>query len=110
VPRVFVGIVPYFVYSGLKKITNKRFDIINLTITGIVGSMTNTLLVLHSIFIFFGEPWTTVVGGGPADAVYAAIVGIIASVGIPEAIVAGVLVAAIGSALNTFIRNKAQTV
>ncbi|MCL2565241.1 MAG: ECF transporter S component [Defluviitaleaceae bacterium] len=109
VPRVFVGIVPYYTYAAIKKvITDKGFDIINLTIAGIVGSMTNTLLVLHSIFIFFGEPWTTVVGGGPADVVYAVIVGIIASVGVPEAIVAGILVAAIGSALNIVIHHKAQ--
>jgi len=110
VPRVFVGIVPYYVYKGLKKITskNKRLDVLTLTITGLAGSLTNTLLVLHSIFIFFGEPWTTIVNGSPADAVYAVIVGIIATAGVPEAIVAGLLVAAVGSALNVVLRNKAQ--
>ncbi|MGT2883902.1 ECF transporter S component [Streptococcus ferus] len=46
VPRIMIGILPYFVYKYLKN----RFG---LLCAGAVGSATNTVLVLSGIFIFF---------------------------------------------------------
>ena len=108
IPRIFVGVVPWFVYEFLKKVTHKRFTVANFAVAGVLGSLTNTVLVMHSIFIFFGEPWS-LVRNEPVDAVYSVIVSIIVGVGIPEAIVAGVIVAAVASALNV-VFSRAQTV
>ena len=57
VPRILVVIIPWFVYVGLKKLLPKKFNVVNWAAAGVVGSMTNTLLVMHLIFIFFGETW-----------------------------------------------------
>jgi len=103
IPRIMVGIVPWFFYGGLKKLVPKRFDTVSLALTGIVGSMTNTLLVLHLIYLFFREPYATVVEQ-PIEAVYAFIMGIIVANGIPEAIVAGILVAALGRIFGVVFR------
>ena len=108
VPRIFVGIVPWLVYEFIQKLTNKRFLIVSFAIAGVAGSITNTILVMHSIFAFFGEPWS-LVRNEPADAVYFVIVSIIIGVGIPEAIVAGVLVAAVGCALNMAFSGRQYT-
>lgn len=101
VPRILVGITPWYVCAGLKKLMRGRFMSVNWAVSGIVGSMTNTLLVMHFIFIFFGEDWNNVRGG--TTAIYAAILTIIAINGIPEAIVAGVIVAAVTGALTVAV-------
>lgn len=99
VPRILVGVVPWFVYKGLQKLTASRYNAVNLTISGIAGSLTNTLLVMHMIFFFFKDAYASV-RNVAADAVYNVILGIIAANGIPEAVVAGILTAAICSIMN----------
>ncbi|MBP2623264.1 ECF transporter S component [Streptococcus oricebi] len=47
-PRILVGISPYFVYKSLK---NKA----GLVLAGAVGSATNTIFVLGGIFILFSN-------------------------------------------------------
>ena len=107
VPRILVGIVPWYVFVGLRKLLSPKREIINFTITGIVGSMTNTLLVLHFIFIFFGDSWNAArPHPAPADAIYAAIWGLVASTGIPEAVAAAILVPAIVGALAIVIKKS----
>lgn len=48
VPRILIGITPYFVYKYLK---NKA----GLLIAGAIGSLTNTIFVLGGIFFLFGN-------------------------------------------------------
>ena len=96
VPRILVGVAPYFVYKGMKKLI--KSDAACLTVSGFVGSMVNTLLVMNMIYLFFGESWAAVKGIA-ADVIYATILGIIATNGIPEAIVAALITAAVGKVL-----------
>lgn len=102
-----VGIVPWFFYKGLSKVLPKRFDMLNWGLSGIIGSMTNTLLVLHLIFLLFREPYATIVAQ-PIYAVYPFIMGIILTNGVPEAIVAGILIAALGKAFSVVINTEKQ--
>ena len=46
VPRILVGVAPYFVYKGMKKLV--KSDAACLTVSGFVGSMVNTLLVMKA--------------------------------------------------------------
>jgi uncharacterized membrane protein len=94
VPRILVGVFPYLVYSGLKKLLKNKMEIISLTISGVVGSLTNTLLVMHLIFFLFRDSYAEV-RNIAFDAVYGVILSIIAVNGIPEAIVAGIFTAAV---------------
>ena len=91
VPRILVGVFPWYVHNGIKKLINPKFEAASLAVAGVVGSLTNTLLVMHLIFFFFSGPYAEV-RNIAIDAVYGVILGIIAMNGIPEAIVAGILV------------------
>jgi len=94
VPRILVGVFPWFIYNGLRKVFLGKFDVVSYSIAGVLGSMTNTLLVMHLIFFFFRDSYAEV-RGLALEAVYGVILGIIAMNGIPEAIVAGILTAAV---------------
>ncbi|MDR2938986.1 MAG: ECF transporter S component, partial [Clostridiales bacterium] len=94
IPRALVGITPYFTYTFLKKITGNKLDVLSLTVSGIVGSLTNTLFVMHFIFFLFKEAYAAT-SGVATGALYNVILGIIAANGIPEAIAAGVITAGI---------------
>ncbi|MGT2887305.1 ECF transporter S component [Streptococcus didelphis] len=48
VPRILIGILPYYSY----KLLSNKFG---LMISGILGSLTNTVFVLGGIFIFFSS-------------------------------------------------------
>lgn len=100
VPRILLGIVPYFVYKGIKKLCKKKpnSDWIALPIAGVAGAATNTLLVMNLIYICFSNEFAAAKNIA-LDAVYGAILAIIAANGIPEAIVAAVFTTAIGKVL-----------
>lgn len=99
-PRILTGIIPYYVYHGLYRLTKKRSSgqVISLGIAGLVGSLTNTLLVMNLIFIFFKDSYATA-NKVAANGVYTFILSIIGINGVPEAIVAAILVALIGRIL-----------
>jgi len=91
-----VGVVPYFVYRLL--CGRKSLQWLALPVAGVAGSLTNTLLVMHFIFFLFREAYANVLGLASA-VVYNAILGIIAFNGVPEAVVAGIIVTVLGKVL-----------
>jgi len=106
VPRILVGVVPWYVNKGLGKMFSEKKQAIAYAVSGIAGSLTNTLLVMHAIFLFFREPWAAARGTEAVYNIYPIILSIIAINGVPEAIVAGILVAAIGVALGVGFRQR----
>ncbi|MBO5459924.1 MAG: ECF transporter S component [Lachnospira sp.] len=106
VPRILVGVVAYYVYVGVSKLikSKKNGNAAALAVAGAAGSLTNTLLVMNGIYFLFGESYASAKGIA-IDALYGVILGVIGTQGVPEAIVAAVLTAAIGKAL-IHIRNK----
>lgn len=100
VPRILVGVVPYFVYVGIRKLFGgkKISDWLALPLAGVVGAFTNTLLVMNLIYICFSQEFAAAKEIA-LDAVYGAILAIIAANGVPEAIVAAVLTTAVCKAL-----------
>ncbi len=104
VPRILIGIVPYYVYAGIRKMMKKgkKSQTIALGVAGVVGSLTNTLLVMNLIYVFFGEQYAAAKEMA-YEALYGSILVIIGTNGVPEAIVAAVLVVAIG---QVFIKSK----
>ena len=69
-----------------------------LAAAGAAGALTNTLLVMNGIYFLFGSSYANAKGIA-TDALYGVILGVIGTQGVPEAIVAAVLTAAIGKAL-----------
>ena len=96
VPRILVGIVPHYVYKGLKKAN--RNDGMALAIAGVAGSLTNTLLVMNMIYLFFGQSYAAA-KEMDFSGLYMVILSVIGINGVPEAIVAGILTVAICKAL-----------
>jgi len=98
-PRILVGIIPYYIYKGMKKIKNN--DVLALGVAGVGGSLTNTLLVMSFIYLFFGQTYAQA-KNVPIQTLYSLILSVIAINGIPEAIVAGILTIAICKALMKY--------
>lgn len=77
-PRLFIGPVAWLVYQALKKAN----EVAALTVAGVAGSLTNTILVLGALGLFRLLPW--------------ALIGTIAVTnGLPEAIAAAIITVAV---------------
>ena len=97
VPRILVGVVPYFVYMGMKKLS--KWKSLNFAVAGVLGAFTNTLLVMGSIYVLYKDAYASAQGIDPS-AVLGVIGGVISFNGVIEAILSGVLVSALGVVLN----------
>lgn len=98
-PRILVGVLPYYIYIAMRKLCKSQgVSLGGLVLAGFAGSMTNTLLVMNLIFVFFRDAYASVNGIG-ANAVYGFILGIIGMNGIPEAIIATVITLLTGRVL-----------
>lgn len=107
VPRILVGVIPYFVFHGIMNLLRKKksVEIPALAIAGLAGSMTNTLLVMNLIYVFFIDQYMAIQPVG-AKTGYALILSIILGNGIPEAIVAAVVTALVCKVmLHLHLRN-----
>ena len=94
--RVMIGLVAGWLWIGLKKL--KLDDLIALPVVGFVGSMTNTVFVMGSIYFLLRPEYAQARGVG-IDAVFGLVMGTITGSSVLEAIVALVLVTAIGKSL-----------
>lgn len=104
VPRILIGVISYFVFAAfMKMLKGKRRtkELIALPAAGLVGSMTNTVLVMGGIYLFFGKQYMEVLD--KVGSIFAAIMAIVVGNGIPEAIVCALLVTLIGKAMLHFV-------
>ncbi|MCY7216820.1 ECF transporter S component [Streptococcus cristatus] len=85
IPRILIGITPYFVYKWMK---NKP----GLVLAGAVGSMTNTVFVLGGIFILFSAVYN-----GDIQAMLALV---LSANSISEMVISAILTVAIVPALE----------
>ena len=107
-PRILTGIVPFYVFRGIRTLMMKGYknaETLPLVAAGLAGSLTNTLLVMNMIFLFFHDSYAGA-RGVASEALYGVILGVIGVNGIPEAIVAAILTLAVGKALLRFTRKK----
>ena len=94
--RILVGVVAGWLWLGLKKL--RVSDYIALPVVGFVGSMTNTVAVMSSIFFLFRAEYAKAQNLA-MELVYDFILGVVTGNGVIEAIVALILVTVIGKAL-----------
>ena len=97
--RAMIGLVSGWLWIGLKKF--RLNDYIALPIVGFVGSMTNTVFVMGSIYFLLRPEYAKAMGVG-IEAVFGLVMGVITGSSVLEAIVALVLVTAIGKVLLKF--------
>lgn len=91
-PRVLIGVVAYYVYKLTMKISKNAF--VSGWITGVIGSLVNTIGVLGMIYILYGARYVEALGKS-AETAKTVILTLIATNGIPEAIVGGFVVSAV---------------
>ena len=96
-PRMLIGIVAYYVYKLTIKFTKNVF--VSGWITGVMGSLVNTAVVLGMIYILYGARYAEALGES-ASAAKTLIVTLVATNGIPEAIVGGFVVSAVCIVFN----------
>ena len=102
VPRILIGIIPYYLFKlvkGRQENPSRGRLITSFGIASIAGSLTNTLLVMNMIFFFFRKSYAQA-NEVPIATLYSFILGIIGINGIPEAIVAAIIITSIGLAFN----------
>ena len=169
VPRILVGVIPYFVYIGIKKVLasekknlwgtvlnvlmsaflafgvyaflgkmseslsqaatlgigiavgavvfivveavfiRKSTQVIPFVYAGVAGAMTNTLLVMGSIFVLYKDADADAIGVA-GNAVLGVITGVISFNGVIEAIVAAIFVYLVGLVLNTIKPIAAESI
>jgi len=99
--RILIGLVSGVLWIVLKKV--KLPDMAALPIVGFVGSMTNTIAVMGSIYFLLAEQYAQA-REVAVSAVYGLIMTTVTGAGIMEAVAALVLVTAIGKVLLVSVR------
>ena len=96
-PRLLIGIVAYYVYKLTIKLTKNTC--VSGWITGVIGSLVNTIGVLGMIYILYGARYAEALGKS-ASAAKTLILTLVATNGVPEAILGGFVVSAICVVFN----------
>ena len=103
--RIMIGVVAGWMFILLKKFKVNSW--IALPVTGFIGSMTNTVLVMGSIYVLLAQQYAEAKNVA-VTAVWGLVMGTVTASGIPEAIAAAVLVGAIGKALLAVTKSQLQ--
>ena len=98
VPRILVGVVPYSVYKFVMWLFKGRKggETVSLALAGLSGALTNTLLVLLGILVFFAAPYAQ----ANNQAIWYLLGTSILFNGIPEAIVTPLVTVAVVKPLS----------
>ncbi len=96
---VLALIIAVAFFAGMYVLTvRKNSSAIRYVYAGLTGAFTNTLLVMSGIYILYKVPYAEATGKA-VDALLDVILGIVSFNGVVEAIVAAVIIAAVGMAL-----------
>ena len=99
-PRILTGVTPYLMYKSLKNINIPEY--ISIMLSSVIGSLTNTVLVLLFIYIAFNKEYSSLLGISMIDIIKVTIT----TNGLVEAILAVVIVSPIVIALKKIINEK----
>lgn len=103
VPRILLGVVAGVTFQALKRALHGKASekVIPYAVSGVLGSLTNTLLVLGGIYVFFGEPYAASFGMS-YELLLGALGTVIATNGLLEAAISAVVAAAVCYPLRRF--------
>lgn len=109
VPRILTGVVPYYVFSGVSRLSRGKAwgRAAGFVLAGVAGAVVNTALVMGGIGLILGGSFAAA-QGIPYEAVGGAVWAIVLANGVPEAIAAAVLCGGICTGLDRagIIENK----
>lgn len=87
-PRVMIGVVAGLLFYKVLK--DKMNETVAMSISGVIGSLINTILVLGFVYLFVREPYANAIGVNVED-LLPAILAVVGTNGVPEAILSGIL-------------------
>lgn len=102
IPRVMIGFLAGLTYELLSKKLN---DSISVGISAFVGALTNTILVLAGIYLFFGQAYADVLNVA-YDVLIGVLLAVVTSNGIAEALLAVVISILVCKAIKPMIKTK----
>lgn len=94
--RILLGVIAGWLWKGFKRVL--RQDYLALPITAAVATICHTILVMGSIYLLLAQQYAQAKNVA-ITAVFGLVMGTVTASGIPEAIIAAVLVTVIGKAL-----------
>ena len=98
-PRMIVPIVAYLIFKLFDKILKGKNRLVSGVLGGVFASLTNTVLVLGAVYIFYGARAAAMIGIAP-ETLLALLLSIVVSSGLPEAAASGLLCGPIMAALS----------
>lgn len=104
--RILLGLAAGWLWLGIKKL--KCNDYIALPVVAAAATLLHSLLVMSSIGLLFAPQYAQAKGVA-LNGVFKLAMGVVGTNGIAEAVVAVVLVTAIGKALQSFLAKTAKT-
>lgn len=102
VPRILLGYLAGLVFGIMKKNNRENLGVV---VGALTGAITNTVLVLSGIYIFFGEAYASAVGVQYSTLV-TVLLGVVSTNGILEAILGAIVSLAIYKALKPILKSK----
>ena len=109
VPRILIGTFTGLVFSALHKLLKEGVkDFASYVAAGIVGSLTNTILVLGGIYVFFGEPYAAANGLAYA-ALFGAVMAVVGTNGLLETALGALAAVGICKPIRTFVLHEGRT-
>ena len=87
-PRVLIGVVAGLLFY--KVLRTRMADTVAMTIAGVLGSLTNTILVLGFAYLFVRESYANAMNVS-VENLLPAILAIVGTNGVPEAILSGII-------------------
>ena len=94
--RILFGLVAGWLWKLVKKLCGK--DYIALPVTAVISTLLHTVFVMGSIYLLLAQQYAAAKNVA-ISAVFGLVIGTVTASGIPEAIVAAVLVTVIGKSL-----------
>ena len=94
--RILLGVLAGWVWKGMKRVLKQ--DYLALPVTAAIATICHTILVMGSIYLLLAQQYAQAKNVA-ITAVFGLVMGTVTASGIPEAIIAAVLVTVIGKAL-----------
>ena len=94
--RILLGVIAGWLWKGLKRVLKQ--DYLALPVTAAIATISHTILVMGSIYLLLAQQYAQAKNVA-ITAVFGLVMGTVTASGIPEAIIAAVLVTVIGKAL-----------
>ena len=94
--RILLGVIAGWLWKGMKRVLKQ--DYLALPVTAAIATISHTILVMGSIYLLLAQQYAQAKNVA-ITAVFGLVMGTVTASGIPEAIIAAVLVTVIGKAL-----------